>query len=799
MIKKVDISQFGSFRNFSWNTMREFQQRNIIYGRNYSGKTTLSRVFQCLEKNRMHEDFKTGNFLFNFESGDSFSESQLPGNKFNIRVYNSDFKRENLSVLHDDNGDVKPFAIIGESNIDIEKSIKINRENIVELEKEIGDSKKNEGLWGEYNRLKEQLGKLDRKLSQSLTEKAGEIRGNTHFFIRTQNSRTYDKRNFEAEIPLATKLSMEDKETYSLIIKDEPKGVIRSSPPGLRDFKKLKKQTEDLLAKEIRPSKSIGYLLENNTLQKWVEEGIQLHKHKRDTCAFCNNPISGELWEALDAHFTEEAEKYKNELLVLAQKIEAEIMNLRNYQLIHKDRFYSSFQNEYSQINDKWDKIKVLYESNLNVLYSSIKKQIDSLFTNVKIADDEVKDISIRYNEIFREYQNLIEKNNAYTQSLDEKQVNAREKLRLDYIHSALNDINYEDILNEMNELKAPIVEKKDQLDESKKIIEELKEHERALVAKLNDQEAAVSKVNYYLKSQLGHEELELLAMEKKTDDVEQLSSKKYQFQIMRHGDPAYNLSEGEQSLISFCYFLATLKDIENPEEWTIFIDDPISSLDGNNIFYIFSLIDSEIAQIKYKQIFISTHNLDLLKYLHRLEKPTNHKEKWAKEYFLIEKKINGSQIVEMPKYLKKYSTEFIYLFNEIYIVGCEEQSDKNLSSFYNFPNNARKFLESYLFFRFPDSTVGNNKRLQYFFNDVTSVSFLQRINNEFSHGEEQPDRLHKPIDVDEFKKDALIILEKIQEKDEDQFKSLCNSIGADVEVLPRELSSSNMAGMGVD
>jgi len=131
--------------------------------------------------------------------------------------------------------------------------------------------------------------------------------------------------------------------------------------------------------------------------------------------------------------------------------------------------------------------------------------------------------------------------------------------------------------------------------------------------------------------------------------------------------------------------------------------------------------------------------------------------------------------------------------------VGCEEQSNENLSSFYNFPNNARKFLESYLFFKFPDSTIGNNKRLQYFFSDVTSVSFLQRINNEFSHGEEQPDRLHKPIDVDEFKKDALIILEKIQEKDEDQFKSLCNSIGVDVEVLPIELGSSSMAGMGVN
>jgi len=46
-------------------------------------------------------------------------------------------------------------------------------------------------------------------------------------------------------------------------------------------------------------------------------------------------------------------------------------------------------------------------------------------------------------------------------------------------------------------------------------------------------------------------------------------------------------------------------------------IDDPISSLDSNHVFFVFSLIDSIIAKPKkYTQLFISTHNLDFLKYI---------------------------------------------------------------------------------------------------------------------------------------------------------------------------------------
>ena len=57
-IKKIDlIKNMAVFRDFRWsssvrdvgNNIAEFKQINILYGRNYSGKTTLSRIFRALE------------------------------------------------------------------------------------------------------------------------------------------------------------------------------------------------------------------------------------------------------------------------------------------------------------------------------------------------------------------------------------------------------------------------------------------------------------------------------------------------------------------------------------------------------------------------------------------------------------------------------------------------------------------------------------------------------------------------------------------------------------------------------
>ena len=85
MITKINkIKDFGVFKNFSGNTLPEFQVFNLIYGWNYSGKTTLSRVFGCLEKGRLHDDYLSA--TFEMENANAILETTFSVPRFNLLV-----------------------------------------------------------------------------------------------------------------------------------------------------------------------------------------------------------------------------------------------------------------------------------------------------------------------------------------------------------------------------------------------------------------------------------------------------------------------------------------------------------------------------------------------------------------------------------------------------------------------------------------------------------------------------------------------------------------------------------------
>ena len=87
-IESIDsISGFGLFRNFVWDgtTLDTFGQLNLIYGWNYSGKTTLSRVFQSVERGSIDRDFSEGSFRFSKGDGTQI-DSSLTGNPNQLRV-----------------------------------------------------------------------------------------------------------------------------------------------------------------------------------------------------------------------------------------------------------------------------------------------------------------------------------------------------------------------------------------------------------------------------------------------------------------------------------------------------------------------------------------------------------------------------------------------------------------------------------------------------------------------------------------------------------------------------------------
>lgn len=64
MFKSIEkISDFGVFPNFSKMAgTNDFVEKNIIYGWNYSGKTTVSRIFSCVQNKDKHIDYPSADF-----------------------------------------------------------------------------------------------------------------------------------------------------------------------------------------------------------------------------------------------------------------------------------------------------------------------------------------------------------------------------------------------------------------------------------------------------------------------------------------------------------------------------------------------------------------------------------------------------------------------------------------------------------------------------------------------------------------------------------------------------------------
>lgn len=138
MIKKISkIKDFAVFKDFEWDkSVLDKNERpitfgdiNIIYGRNYSGKTTLSRIVRSLETKTLSEKYGNGTFQVELESGITIGQEELESFTQPIRVFNEDFVRDKLLFINSPEDGVKPFAVLGD-NAEIEREIQQYQEQL---------------------------------------------------------------------------------------------------------------------------------------------------------------------------------------------------------------------------------------------------------------------------------------------------------------------------------------------------------------------------------------------------------------------------------------------------------------------------------------------------------------------------------------------------------------------------------------------------------------------------------------------------------------------------------------------
>lgn len=787
MIKKIGtIKHFAVFENYDWDLSStdkngrplKFEKINILYGRNYSGKTTLSRIFRSLETGQLPENYDDPQYELIDENGNKIDQNNLADFSSPVRVFNEDFIKSNLKFLIDPTGEIAPFAILGNTNGTLVDEIK-------ELTKEIGSSEEpktglhkavddaNNALDSANQALSEAESDLKSKLSKKATDKSIGIKyksdrfGDVNYTIAKIRSDIETIYQNEYQGP-----STADIANCEAILRDtvhEPITNIRFQ----HQYSTYKDEAVSLLEKEIGTSNKIQRLIHDTALNLWVKRGVEIADNA-SICPFCGNPITDEFWSELHAHFDEESRKLENDIGGLIEQIRKEINKGAINDASIKLQLYSEYIGKYEVAKKLLDEKLSEYYNALQELIDQLEKRLANIshpveFLSDKNCDNDIEEALNRLNLVLNE-------NNSYAGELKNKQTSAKTVLRLKEVEDFCNTIDYRAVSEKIEKLKSIRDAAESKLNDVK---DDLSNKQEALDSKkrlLNDEELGAKHVNEYLNDFFGHHFVTLEA-HKDNDDAKQIK-----FCIMRNGKPAYNLSEGECSLISFCYFMAKLDDVATSgQKPIIWIDDPISSLDSNHIYFIFSLIVSKIAKTGcFSQLFISTHNLDFLKYLNRLKSyhlDKNGKQTAAsKAYFLIERIGNHSSIQALPQYLKSNATEYNYLFSQIYKVSqCVAVTDDNYDMLYSFGNSARKFLEMYLYFKYPTDEDLLPKLKRFFDPEDVPPILINRLLNEDSHGPTPENSLRTGIDPETIPV-AKKILQLLQ-KDSEQYSAFMESI----------------------
>ena len=791
--KIAKIDNFGIFKNFDWDSSLSYQHKsnteiynfkdiNIFYGRNYSGKTSLSKIIRSLEKRIVPSKYDQPEFKIELSDGSIISQKNLTTHTHPIHVYNSDFVKENLKFIHDENANIESFSVtLGGDNQQI-----VDR--IQELNSELGSNEENtkSGVFlNIYNKevdlrnAKENHSNKYRDLEKLLTDKATRNSDS----IKNQHS-LFGDINYNVT-KLKNEISEVQNSSFQILTEAQiniQKALVNQNelpdPPELStyalNFSQLIELTNEILKTTVGGSQKIEELVNNSILNSWVQTGHQLHKD-RTSCAFCTHEITENRRIELRNHFDQETQNLQNRITKGIEHLTS-LINGENFKInFDINHYYQQYYTELSSLKTELTMALEKQKKSLEQLITLLESKNKHLFTSLETEypQNHAEEITSVIKKIEAIRTQCIQQNDL----LVNQQNQAKKALRLNHIYHFLQDINYTQQNTDISlafEAIAPLeIELATLQTRRTSITAEIKSEED----KLKSEGEACARINSILNHDFGHQALSLNA-------IETPNAQNIHFEIQRNGAKAHNLSEGEQSLISFCYFLAKIQDdLDQNKKPIIWIDDPISSLDSNHIFFIFSLIEEKIVNNqKFGQLFISTHNLEFLKYLKRL-----NGKKWGNiQFFIIKRNFDSSAIFQMPIYMKNYFSELNFLFHQLYLCASEENiNDQNYNSFYNFPNNARKFLELYSNFYYPDGFSNTDtEKLQSLWGEHLVFTFTDRINNEYSHLAGIFERSFTPLEQPEMHKASFAILKKIIELNPRQYEGFLKSIGIESTTL---------------
>lgn len=694
MIEKIEqIKDFGIYKNFSWNSasgLKDFNHKNLFYGWNYSGKTTLSRIFSSLRDKKIHDSYDKSYFKVNTSAGD-FDSNTLEKFPFEILVFNSDYIKDNLnfSIHKDDISESKTILFEVGDNAKFE-------DKIIELKNKIDLINGTETILGKKEKYQKTINDFeiyDRPTSGKFTQFAKEIKidyfGSEIDFTKANLKPIISKvKEKLADFIITDRKKLAQLKT--IVLSKEPRDVLNEIS-FINNYEKIIKSVNNLMIK-VPDKKQLDKILDSSSeIYSWVKNGKELHT-KKTICLFCDNDIKPERIEYLSEFFNSEASNLRENINNLKSQLLDEENSLKQINFPSSSNDLNlGYIEEYKHLKKKLDKALSLYKKHLKALIAKLDFKLNK---SLHVKVDEIKEFNItqiitKANQL----NNVILENNDFSKGFTHRIDNDRKIYKNHLIASFLKREKYFD-KEKKHDLACVQIEKLNALVSD--LVKQIQFYESK---KESDSEGAL-RYTYFIQSFLNRNDIEII--------LDPISKK---FLLLRGGENASNLSEGEKTSIAFSHFLVTIKSLESSgvfKNHIVFVDDPISSLDGNHIFQINSILKEMLFsndnpggewKLKCLQLFFSTHNFEFFNLLREL--PMDKPNKESKYYIERSFDENTTSIKELPVILDKYKSEYHYLFKDIYEFSKLPKplkSDKLLI----IPNTLRRFLEMYTLTKYP-------------------------------------------------------------------------------------------------
>lgn len=635
---------------------------NFVYGSNGSGKTTI------------------GNYLKNLDDGKFKSCSiKWDGQEREIVVYNRDFRNKHFLQTN-----VPGVFTLGEATIEdidyLEKLKKDHEDNIASLEglknskiKQIGelskcDDKFRDDVWDA----------IYKQNCDNFKEAFAGYRNNRQKFVDKI------KEDYKLFIENPSTLAIEDlKIKYNSLVANKPEKCLYEKVNMEANLDCINRIIGDSIWNEVVVGNNdvpISKLIAKFDNTDWVNKGRKFIIPGTKICPFCQKETIDEAFtKQLESFFDEEYNKKidKIDSLTTAYKRETEFLLLTFNAILDDLNIVSIGRLDRDDYSNKLAKLKVIFSLNVQSMQNKIQEPARKF--SMQQTDETLKAIE----DILINLSKEIDKHNALVDNYEKEK-----KETIIEIWSALvknQKVLIDSYFKKQNGLQGAVkvIENKIKtlMESDRQLVEEIAEKGRNITGV----QSTVDEINRLLRA-YGYTNFKIVNS----------STDENCYCIQReNGEMATNtLSEGEETFISFLYFMQYCKGSTDPNKVSnkkvMVLDDPISSLDSTVLYIVSSIVkklekDIRSNQGDVEQLFVLTHNVFFHKEASFVDGRTN---RLNDTNFWIIRKDNGVSKIKAYGMDNPISTTYELLWKDI--------REDNFNSITTLQNTMRRIIENY-------------------------------------------------------------------------------------------------------